>query len=406
MGSLVFNRLDRVADFRLTARQARLGAAIIALTLAAVALAQIALSKGYVTPAGTPVGGDFSAFWTAAKAMAAGDAAAIYDPAVFQDWLARVAPAQERWGLTWQYPPTYFFIIGLLALMPYGLGYALWSGGGLALFAASSRAAGVKGAALLIMLAAPALFQTFITGQNGFLTASLLLGATLLPDKRPLVAGACAALLTIKPQLGLLLPIAYIAAGHWRAFGAAAVGAILLAAASIAAFGFAPWAVFFDSIVGVSGRVSDGVMPLFKMPTVFAAFSLAGFPSAIAAMLHLMGAGAAVWATWVIWRRYDCRALKAAVICAGAFLVAPYAYYYELVIIAAPVALLAMDAARDGWRRHDHLLLAGMFLLPMLLPGEPTQTGFNMAFVVTVLAFVFVLRRLQPRHAPPYPARA
>lgn len=395
MGTLVFNRLDKLADFRLTARQARLGAGVIALSLALVAAAQIILSKDYVTPAGTPVGGDFAAFWTAAKAMAAGDATAIYDPAIFQDWLARIAPVQDQWGLTWQYPPTYFFIIGLLALLPYGLGYMLWSGGGLAIFAASSRAAGLKGAPWLIMLAAPIVFQAFITGQNGFLTASLLLGATLLPDKRPLLAGACAALLTVKPQLGLLIPIAYIAGGHWRAFGAAAAGALLLAGASILVFGFAPWAAFLESLVGVSGRVGGGVMPLFKMPTVFAAFSLAGIPAPAALGFHIMGASAAVWTTWIVWKKSNSRALKAAVICAGAFLVAPYAYYYELVIMAAPIALLAMEAAHEGWRKHDHLLLAGLFFLPMLLPGEPVRTGFNLAFVATVAGFIFVLRRVR-----------
>jgi hypothetical protein len=395
MGTLVFNRLNAAADFRLTARQARIGAAAVAIAMIAVAALQIFLSKDLVTPSGTPVGGDFAAFWTAAKAMAAGDAAAIYDPAVFTHWLERMAPPQDAWGLTWQYPPTYFLVVGFLAVMPYGLGYALWSGGGLTLFAASSWRAGVRGEALLIMLAAPVVFQAFITGQNGFLTTSLLLGATLLPDKRPLLAGLCAALLTVKPQLGLLLPIAYMAGGHWRAFGYAAAGSALLAGASVAAFGFHPWAAFFDSVLGVGAHVGAGVMPLHKMPTVFAAFAMAGTPAPAALVFHLLGAAAAAWATWAVWRRSGSSALKAAVVCAGAFLVAPYGYYYELVIIAAPLTLLAMEAARDGWRRHDHLMLAGLFLIPMLLPWPAAQQGFNIAFVVTALAFVFVLRRMK-----------
>jgi hypothetical protein len=395
MGTLVFNRLSAAADFRLTARQARLGAIIVAGVLIAVALLQILLSKNYVTPAGTPVGGDFVVFWTAAKAMAAGDAAAIYDPAAFTAWLERMAPPQDEWGLTWQYPPTYFLVIGFLAVLPYGLGYALWSGGGFAMFAASSWRAGLRGETLLVMLAAPVLFQTFVTGQNGFLTASLLLGAALLPDKRPLLAGLCAALLTIKPQLGLLLPLAYMAGGHWRAFGYATAGSLLLAGASVAAFGLHPWAAFFESVLGVSAHVGAGVMPLHKMPTVFAAFAMAGAPASVALVFHLLGAAAAAWATFAVWRRSDSSALKAAVVCAGAFLVAPYAYYYELVIIAAPLALLALEASRSGWRRHDHLMLAGLFLIPMLLPWPAAQQGFNLAFVVTVVAFVFVLRRVK-----------
>ncbi|PQA88129.1 glycosyltransferase family 87 protein [Hyphococcus luteus] len=397
MNLAVFNRADGAADIRLTALQAKVGAIAVILPLLAVGIAQIVLAKNYITPAGPPLGGDFITFWTAAKAAVAGQATTIYDVETFREWLARLAPGGEGTRFTWQYPPTYFLIIGLLAFLPYGLAYAVWTGGGFACFAAATRAAGLRGLALFLVIAAPATFQAVITGQNGFLTATLLLGATLMPDKRPLLAGACAAALTVKPQLGLLIPIAYAAGGHWRAFGYAAGGAVVFAGASVAAFGVEAWTAFFASIMTAGGNIASGVMPLFKMPTVFAALSLAGVPAPIALAFHLLGAGAAMWATWRVWRESDNRALKAAVVCAGAFLVAPYAYYYELVIMAAPIALLAVEASREGWRRYDHLLLAGLFLVPMILPGTPTQDGFNLAFVATVLAFIFVLRRMQPQ---------
>ncbi|MEO1136974.1 MAG: glycosyltransferase family 87 protein [Pseudomonadota bacterium] len=392
MMSRKFANALKTADFQIPVRYAVVGALAIAMTLFAVFAMQIALAENLVTPAGAPMGGDYAAFWTAANAMAAGDAAAIYDPAAFKQWLFEIGPPRDDWGLTWQYPPTYFLVIGFLAFVPYAAGYALWTGGGLALFAASARQAGLRGETLVIMLAAPAVFQAVITGQNGFLTATLLLGATLLADKRPVLAGLCAALMTIKPQLGLLLPIAYLAGGHWRAFGVAAAGAIALAGASIAAFGFAPWAAFFESLIGVSGNVSSGAMPLYKMPTFYAAFFMAGFPPAIAIALHAVGAAAAMWATALIWRRSDNPALKAAIVCCGAFLVAPYAYYYELVIMAAPIALLALQSAKDGWRPFDHLVLAALFIAPLFMPGDSGREGFNIAFPVTVLAVVFILR--------------
>lgn len=382
----------KTAALRIPLRYAVIGALAIAMTLFSVFAMQMVMSKDLITPAGAPMGGDYAAFWTAAKAMAAGDAAAIYKPEAFKQWLFEIGPPRERWGLTWQYPPTYFLVIGFLALMPYAAGYALWTGGGLAIFAASARGAGLRGEALVILLAAPAVFQAVITGQNGFLTATLLLSATMLVDKRPALAGLCAAMLTIKPQLGLLLPIAYIAGGHWRAFGTAAVGSIGLAGASVAVFGFAPWAAFFESLVGVSGHVSTGAMPIYKMPTFYAAFFMAGFPPVIALAFHLIGAGAAAWATAVIWRRSDNAALKAGIVCCGAFLVAPYAYYYELVIMAVPITLLAMQSVKNGWRPFDHLILTGLFLGPMLMPGDASRAGFNITFTATVLAAVFILR--------------
>ncbi|WDI32849.1 glycosyltransferase family 87 protein [Hyphococcus flavus] len=397
MSAKTFTSLLQTADIRLNARHIRLGASALGATLIAVIIAQFALSNNLVTPLGTPVGGDFAAFWTAAKALAAGDGASIYYAPVFHDWLARIAPPQESWGLSWQYPPTYYFAVAFLALLPYWLGYAVWTGGGLAIFAASTRSAGVTGLALLAALATPAVFQTVITGQNGFLTAGLLIGATLFVDKRPVLAGICAALLTMKPQLGLLLPVAYIAGGHWRAFITAGAGAMLLAGASVAAFGFETWDAFIDSLRTVDKHIRDGLMPLYKMPTIYATVLMAGAPLLVAQILHGIGALCAGAATFIIWWRSNDKALKSAVVCCGAFMVAPYAYYYELTIMVAPFALLALQSARSNdWRPFDQLMLLALFLIPLILPGEPQRTGFNLSVVMTLLAFGFVLRRMTP----------
>ena len=401
MSAALPDKFRITADFRFTAWQAKAVAAAVIGPMLLAAVWQIVFMKDYITPAGPQLGGDYVVFWTAAKAMAAGDAAAIYDPAALKEWFARIAPNGENLRLTWQYPPTYYFVIGFLALFPYGLGYAAWTGGGFAIFAVSARKAGVRGTAYLLILLAPVAFQAAITGQNGFLTASLFLGATLLPDKRPVVAGLCAALLTIKPQLGLLIPIAYIAGGHWRAFGVAAAGAVLLAGASVAVFGLDAWSAFFESVLGAGQNVGSGLMPLFKMPTVFAAASLAGAPAPLAAVFQLAGAAGAAFVTFIVWRKSDNAALKAAAVCIGAFLVAPYAYYYEMVIMAAPVALLAMQAAREGWRKYDHFILAELFFVPLLM-GEAAKTGINLFFVTTVLAMVFALRRFEGSFKPAF----
>lgn len=383
----------KFTDIRIPARIAIIGALSIAMASFAVYFLQLALSEDYITPAKAPVGGDYAAFWTASKAMAAGEGAAIYYQGVFYDWLERIGPPRESWGLTWQYPPTYFFVIAFLALLPYGLGYAVWTGGGLAIFAGAARGAGLRAKALVLALAAPAVFQAIITGQNGLLTASLLLGATMLVDKRPMMAGLCAALLTMKPQLGLLLPIAYLAGGHWRAFITASAGAVALAGASVAVFGLAPWDAFIDSLRTVDENIRDGLMPLYKMPTLYATALMAGAPVVLAQVLHGIGAIAAVAATALIWRRSDDAALKAAIVTCGAFLVAPYAYYYELTIMVIPLALLALKAADEGWRPFDHLMLLGIFLIPLILPGDPQRTGFNLSVLVTLLAVAFVARR-------------
>lgn len=72
--------------------------------------------------------------------------------------------------------------------------------------------------------AAPARLVNILNGQNGFLSAALLLGGTWWIDRRPVAAGILFGLLTFKPQFGTLLPFVPIALAAWRVI--ASVGGI------------------------------------------------------------------------------------------------------------------------------------------------------------------------------------
>ena len=83
--------------------------------------------------------------------------------------------------------------------------------------------------------------STSIAGQNAFLTLALLLGGVGLLGRRDFAAGAILGLLSYKPQLALMVPVALLAARHWRALAGAAVSASFAVALSAATFGLAPW---------------------------------------------------------------------------------------------------------------------------------------------------------------------
>src|SRR5262249_52824954 len=93
----------------------------------------------------------------------------------------------------------------------------------------------------------PAVLVNLGHGQNGFLSAALIGGALALLDKRPVIAGILFGLLSYKPQFGVLIPLALIADGRWRAFLSAAVTVAILVAATTLAFGPEIWSAFFDS---------------------------------------------------------------------------------------------------------------------------------------------------------------
>lgn len=396
-GRLPFATVD-FSRYRLTRlRVVGLCAMLLAIAVT-VSVMQFAASKDLILPAGAVVGGDYVAFYAASHAAAAGEAAAIYDPAAFEALLHEVGPERERYGLTWQYPPTYFLLLFPLAFIAYAPGYALWTGATALGFLAALRSAGLNRLFLFVIVASPPAFQAVITGQNGFLTAALLAVAALFPDKRPIAAGLAAALLTVKPQLGLLIPIAYLAGGCWRAFAVAAAGALALAGLSLSVYGSETWVAFVDGVRGASGNLTSGNFPLFKMATPFAGARYAGLPTEAAAVFHGAAALAAACAVGLVWRRVKDAELRAAALLAGVFLAAPYAYYYEMVILALPLALVAKRGLEQGWIRREQVLITAAFLLTMLMPGQAQKMGVSWGLITVLIVAAAVIRRIAHEH--------
>lgn len=384
-----------IAALRLTRLRVFALSFILLAVAVIVSVAQFSSARDLILPAGAVIGGDYVAFDVAASAAAEGRAAEAYDQARFEAMLKEYGPPKERFGLTWQYPPTYFLVIAPLALLPYVAGYALWAGGTAALFFAALRAAGVGALALFVVLAAPATFQAVITGQNGFLTGALLLVAALFPNRRPLLAGAAAALLTVKPQFGVLIPIAYLAAGCHRAFLVAAFGAMALALAATTMLGADIWTAFLGGLSGAGDNLAAARMPLYKMATPFAAARFAGLPFEAAAGVAVFFAAAAAAIVVIAWRRVKDAMLRASTLIALVFLAAPYGFYYELVLLAAPLALLVERALRRGWLPGEQMSVAIVFLLTLLLPQPKATWGLSLGLIVVLAVAAIVLRRVR-----------
>ena len=175
----------------LTRRLALVVAVLAGVVLATNAMAfaiEIATADGYMTKRGLVLGGDFVVFSAAADAAAMGDAAAIYQSDAFLARLNQTFPERGGFFLSWQYPPTAYFLLLPLALLPYLAGYGLWVGATGGVFLAAICAIWAKPLALFSMIAAPAAFQAMITGQTGFLTAALIATCALFAGKRPVLA--------------------------------------------------------------------------------------------------------------------------------------------------------------------------------------------------------------------------
>ncbi|TPO02714.1 DUF2029 domain-containing protein, partial [Mesorhizobium sp. CU2] len=175
-----------------------------------------ATSNGRVDRFDRPLGTDYSQVWTAGRFVLEGHPEKPFDNA------AHLRRQQEYFSPTsgffhWGYPPYFLVVAAFFALFPYALSLLLWQASTLLLYLTAVRRIVPIQDCLLVAAAFPAVFINVGHGHNGFLSAGLMGLALLALERRPVVAGILFGLLAYKPQFGLLIPIALLAGGHWRA---------------------------------------------------------------------------------------------------------------------------------------------------------------------------------------------
>lgn len=341
-------------------------------------------------PEWRPMPTDFIAFWSAARMAMAGQTAAAYD------WAAHHAAQIAGIGVqfedifAWFNPPHF-----LLLLLPFGylhyvvawIAFCVVTG---ALYVAAFRAVLPVRGAWLLALAAPASFFCIIAGQLGFLVAALTASALLLKDSRPLLAGVSLALLTIKPQFGLLYPLLLIATGRMRVFAAAAAGTVALVIASAAAFGTNSWLAFVRSLGGeATDLLLRGGEDWTKLQSLYACFHLLTDREGLAMALHwACAAVVAAVVTW-LWRMPASPGVQAAAAAAGAFLVTPRAYVYDAPLVAIAAAFLARDILARGSLPWERVLLC----LAVLAPASFFVTESFATPVAMLIILALAMRR-------------
>jgi hypothetical protein len=362
----------------------------LAIANAVYLLASYVQGSWLVSPTGAAIESDFVNVWAAGHLVLQGH------PALAYDWPAHKAIEEIAVGHSfdgyfgWHYPPMFLFFAAPLALCSYVGGYLAWL---LVTFpayvTAIRRITGERGG-ILLALAFPAILSNFIVGQNGFLSAALMGGALLTIERRPILAGILVGLLTYKPHLGLLFPIALIAGGHWRVIASATATTLLIAFASWLAFGTETWIAFFQSIPHTSQAfLSDGWANFGKLQTLFGLARVLGAPESAAWSLQVTLALAAAMTVALTWRSDAAFEIKAAALATGALLATPYLYLYDLVVLAVPLAFLYRLGRRAHFLSHEAGGIALACVLIASFPFVSMPVGF---FAVCAVA-ALVLRR-------------
>ncbi|MFN0025183.1 MAG: glycosyltransferase family 87 protein [Parvularculaceae bacterium] len=386
--------------FALATRHLHLTLAAIAGLFIALALTlwarQIVTSDELFTSAGPIIGGDFIVFQHVAAASGGGDLAALYEMETLKAQLEAKYPGRGAMNFGWMYPPTMFLFIAPFGDGPYLVSYAAWVIAFAAIFLIVLYRLWPERLALFFVSSSPAFFAAVITGQNGFLTASLIAIAGGFAEKRPVLAGLAAGLLTIKPQLGILLPVAFIAAGCWRAFAAAAATAIALAALSVVAFGADLWVAFIEGLTTHGARLATDVFPFEKLVTPFGFAAVIGLPATTASAVQALASICLAGYVFIVWRRVEAPDIRLAALATAAIMATPYAFYYEFIIVAPAIVLVARRALATSWLRGEKLSLIALWLLTLEAPGTDEIPSIPVSALSALLAAAIVARRALP----------
>jgi hypothetical protein len=348
------------------------------------------LGKPWVDGTNFVYGRDFLNTWMGGRSTFSGGPAALFDVRVYNDALRQMLGTayQEHY---WSYPPHLMLFIWPLGLMPYLPAYVAWCVVGIALYLFACSAA-IPRRHMLFLAVAPGVAVCIFFGQNGFYTAALLIGGLLNLDRRPVLAGVLFGILTVKPQLGMLLPVILLLERRWLTIAAAVATTAVLVAATSMLFGLSIWFEFWQKIVPQQQWLTEnGGGLLFAMvSSVFYGARLVHLPLAAAWAIQYATAALALAAVvWTYWQRRD-PALSLALFVTATFLFTPYILNYDMVVFGFVVALLRERA--DNTMR-DHWLLIAVWTLPvtMMFAGA---IGVPLAPIVLIAFACWLLWRL------------
>ena len=265
----------------------------------------------------------------------------------------------------WSYPPHYMLIAAPFAFFNYYGALAVFTIFSLFLYWKFIINTFEDSPIRTAFWVSPILVLFIICGQLSAIIAVLFVVIFNIMDKRPLLAGVLIALLTVKPQVGLLFPLFLIITGRWQVFIAATIGTVSFMGLSVLVHGIEPWLTFLEVGAPAQSQVLVNLPEITAglMPTAFVNFYNAGWGFNAAAVIHAMVAISAIATMIIVCRKTTDNFLQYAIFLTCTFLLTPYLMMYDILIL---VWVVLMMAVKSPMSRVNTLNYISLMLLPIL----------------------------------------
>ncbi len=368
-------------------------------------LPYIMTAHGHLDWSGHALGRDFVNYWTAGQLVREHQIAPIFDREGFLAAEHRLFDPRLPFHF-WSYPPVTLFLVAPLGWLSYVPALLAWSVFGVLALVPAARGFLPLPREAVLLVVCPATAIDLALGQNGAISAALLIGGLSLWPRRPIAAGAVLGLLIFKPQLALMLPVAVLAERRWTTMAGAAAVALGLLALSVPVFGLDAWRGFLTGSLRTQQlMLTQGSGPFqWMMPTLLMSGRLLGLPTTVAMTAQAVGGVAAFWCVWKGWRGGADPEAKAALLMVATFVASPQAFNYDL-IPAACAALALWRRDRSAVGQGVALMLWGLPILMIALQAldavGPRDAGLiKPAMILAPLALAVALWRLYRLCAP------
>ncbi len=344
---------------------------------------------------------DYAVFYTASRSYLEGHLPLIFDGDAFT---AQINERLSGWLSLpldlhpWVYPPSFLLTIIPLGFLPFVVSYGLFIIGTFGFLNCAVRCHIPQGYQRWVitvgLLLSPATAFTVVVGQNSFLSTALMVGGFGLIRRAPMLAGALLGLLTCKPQLWLLVPVALFAAREWKVLGSTIVAAAVLTLASVVVLGIEPWREWLNLMLGPSPLYQRWLLVgrLYGQSAYTEAIVL-GATARIASLLQALTIISGAILVWWCFRTSRMRGdLRLAVLLTATILVAPQVSIYDTEMVAVAALLFLCRALRDRFHPGDAATIIIVWGIELLDPPYVFRWGLMTPLVFCVFLAVVIAR--------------
>ncbi len=351
---------------------------------------------------------DFDIFYLVGDMIWRGEFLLAYH---FEDFTKEIVSFYgDKSFMPWTYPPQFGVFMAPFARLPIGWAHLLFTGLSFVAYlkVVHTFSRQYFGVALFILF--PTLALNLKSGQNGFLTASLIGWFIWAYMKNSRIAGLPLGLMIIKPHLAAIIGIVTLLSRRVPVILIALFIVLLSTLGVTLLFGVEVWTHFLGGVREASLFLKSGLYPLFRMTSLYATCLLFNVPAPIALGIQIMTAVAMCGTAIYGYFKWTNQRYFLAFVTMASVWISPYSYDYDLAIWGLGIALLVPDLVKKA--NQNELLILGLSCWVALGSGifqafidqamnfaqqqelgEITYPIASFALIVTQGYVVFILRR-------------